>query len=282
MRFLADIQGSKNNDDTPMDVDSSDHARPPKRHRLSLEGESPGDKGRRRDPAADLQEAREKFNGIEIRIDSLENHLNAWEGEMKEELNERLELRFEDVFNERENRLNNGDDSVRSQLQRVESHIDQTADAIKELCGDMEDIMKREDTRDREIELLRKENVGFAGRFLQWEQKLKEYDDARQQDRNTIAALSATLSAYMKKPMTPPGSPRIPSPEDVLEAVREPLLEKVRSHLQPILEDFRSTLEIMIREHHEEIYTTIWQRLYQTRRVVDSVARIVDPADRLA
>lgn len=86
-------------------------------------------------------------------------------------------------------------------------------------------------------------------------------------------ALSAALTAYLTRPPSPPP---VPPQEYILQLLEHPIQEAIRAHLRPILDNFRTDVEAMMKTHNQEVYGTLWAKVKLTLRMVDAIARKVE------
>ncbi|TFK76431.1 hypothetical protein BDN72DRAFT_235565 [Pluteus cervinus] len=272
MESLLGEIGLDHKDPDAMDVDAPDPSRPSKRRRLSV------DIGKVAGPSEDdLQEVREKLANIELRISNFENDINARDEELAGEVNDKLELRFEELLSERLEELNMRDNGISSQMKDVQREAHGVETGVNDLAGEIEDLLKRAEASDKEIAALRKENQEFSGLVAGWDQKLQQYMQNRDQDRETIAALQATLHAYMQRPISPPASPRIPTRDELVKAVREPIIDQLREAVKPLLENYRAEIQVMQHKHGQDVYSNVSQKIDATARIINAVSSIIQP-----
>jgi len=104
------------------------------------------------------------------------------------------------------------------------------------------------------------------------QQRLQAYADAREKDLKEIGALNAALSAHITRPPSPPASPRTLPPEYILQVIEEPLLESVRSNIEPLIHQLRGSIQDMLCTQNAEMYDTLWGKLSLTLRMVEAIS----------
>jgi len=73
------------------------------------------------------------------------------------------------------------------------------------------------------------------------------------------------------RPASPPPTPTVPPPAFILQALEEPLTRAVRMSIQPIVEELRNDVEKLIQTKNGELYSTVWDKISGTLRVVEMI-----------
>ncbi|RDB21045.1 hypothetical protein Hypma_011611 [Hypsizygus marmoreus] len=270
-------------DSMAMEVDHQEgpSVRPLKRRRLS-DGAEPttGPTTETTGPTMeDIDAVREQLSALEDRFSNFENEREQRDGEFFAELEERMELKGEELRNSTLAET----DSVMAALEQrygdVKENIDTTGSQVEELATEVGQLLIRSDTQEKEVEAMKQKIDESNQVFVQLQQQLQGYIQTRERDRSTITALEAALEAYVAQPPSPPVAPQSITPENLLHFVEEPLLDMVRANVQPVVQGLRDEVQEMLREQNQEMFKTLWGRLATTLRMVETISQRIEKDD---
>lgn len=108
-------------------------------------------------------------------------------------------------------------------------------------------------------------------------QRLEQYDKDREKDLKEIAALNAALSAHIGRPPSPPATPLSLPPDYIFQLLEEPLIDSVRARVQPLVDELRNNLQDAMREQNELFYSTVWEKMSLTLKVIEAFSARLQP-----
>lgn len=113
------------------------------------------------------------------------------------------------------------------------------------------------------------------------ERRLQEYISKRDANVHVIQTFEKALNAYTSRPPSPPATPlnMIPSFDYIIESLEEPMKESLRSFLVPAIEDLRKDVEDMVRTQNEELYSTLWNKMTVTLKVLEMIQSKINQGD---
>jgi hypothetical protein len=112
------------------------------------------------------------------------------------------------------------------------------------------------------------------------ERRLQEYISARDVNAGIIQTFENVLNAYISQPPSPPVSPLNLSPLDyIFQSLKEPIVESVRSHLVHVVEELRKEVENMVQTQNAELYSTLWNKMTVTLKVLDKIQSRINQGD---
>jgi hypothetical protein len=80
------------------------------------------------------------------------------------------------------------------------------------------------------------------------ERRLQEYVSTRDANVRVIQTFEKALNAYISQPPSPPATPLNLPPFDYLfQSLEEPMVQSLRSHVVPYVEELRKDVEDMVR-----------------------------------
>jgi hypothetical protein len=120
------------------------------------------------------------------------------------------------------------------------------------------------------------------------ERRMQEYISTREANVQIIQTFEKALNAYISQPPSPPASPlHLPPFDFIFQSLEEPMVQSVRSHLVHVADGLRQDVENMVRTQNAELYSTLWNKITVTLKVLDMIqSRInqgdIEPVQRLA
>lgn len=105
------------------------------------------------------------------------------------------------------------------------------------------------------------------------------YRTAHARDFVVIQTLEVALNAYTSRPLSPPPSPGLPDPEYIMDQIRDPLFEEMRSTVREYMSNARAHLIELMSEHNTGVYETMWQKLEPTLRILNKITERLDDGD---
>ena len=112
------------------------------------------------------------------------------------------------------------------------------------------------------------------------ERRLQEYISTRDTNVHIIQTLEKALNAYLSEPPSPPASPlNLPPFDYIFQSLEEPMIQSVRSHLVHVVEELRKDVENMVRTQNAELYSTLWNKITVTLKVLDMIQSRINQGD---
>lgn len=112
------------------------------------------------------------------------------------------------------------------------------------------------------------------------ERRLQEYISSRDANVRIIQTLEMALNAYISQPPSPPATPlNLPPFDYIFQSLEEPMIQTVRSHLVHVVEELRKDVENMVRTQNAELYSTLWNKITVTLKVLDMIQSRINQGD---
>ena len=112
------------------------------------------------------------------------------------------------------------------------------------------------------------------------ERRLQEYIATRDQNVHIIQTLEKALNAYISQPPSPPATPlNLPPFDYIFQSLEEPMVQSIRSQLVHVVEELRNDVENMVRTQNAELYTTLWDKITVTLKVLDMIQSRINQGD---
>jgi len=71
----------------------------------------------------------------------------------------------------------------------------------------------------------------------------------------------------------------VPCFDYLFQTLEEPLVQSLRSHLVPAIEDLRKDVENIVRTQNAELYSTLWNKITVTLKVLEMIQSKVNSGD---
>ena len=112
------------------------------------------------------------------------------------------------------------------------------------------------------------------------ERRLQEYISTRDANIRVIQTFEQALNAYISQPPSPPATPlNLPPFEYIFQSLEEPMIQSVRAHLVNVIEEMRKDVENMVRTQNAELYSTLWNKITITLKVLDMIQSRINQSD---
>ena len=112
------------------------------------------------------------------------------------------------------------------------------------------------------------------------ERRLQEYISSRDANVRIIQTFERALNAYISQPPSPPSTPlNLPPFDYIFQSLEEPMVQSVRSHLVHVVEELRKDVENMVRTQNAELYSTLWNKITVTLKVLDMIQSRINQGD---
>ncbi|KAJ3726015.1 hypothetical protein C8R42DRAFT_718257 [Lentinula raphanica] len=204
------------------------------------------------------------LQAISERVSTVENDIVAQDAEVRE------------VMREYNDKKEGGEptptavDSLEVRVSHVQNQMVDIATNLKELSEWIAGLYQSSDAmlEKHESIMARKEEEENEIRKLL--RRIEAHEKLRAEDKNEIEALSAALTAYAEKPVSPPSSPF--DPENMVLDMEEQIRELVRSAVKPHVEEARAALSEDLQGYDAELYQSIWSKLSLTHKVIAAVS----------
>ncbi|TFY67464.1 hypothetical protein EVJ58_g1615 [Rhodofomes roseus] len=134
------------------------------------------------------------------------------------------------------------------------------------------------DARDQEHTRLAKENQLLRDRIAALEQQHSTSGTVIEATKAEIQALSAAVQSYITQApvLTPPPPPaplqQVPSLEEILSRIHPSLIQSLHDDMEPLLLNTHQTIQTMLQEQLNHVYTTLLSKMTPTMKTVDVVA----------
>jgi hypothetical protein len=112
------------------------------------------------------------------------------------------------------------------------------------------------------------------------ERRLQEYVSTRDANVRVIQTFEKALNAYISQPPSPPATPLNLPPFDYLfQSLEEPMVQSLHSHVVPYVEELRKDVEDMVRTQNAELYSTLWNKITITLKVLEMIQSRINQGD---
>ena len=113
------------------------------------------------------------------------------------------------------------------------------------------------------------------------ERRLQEYISTRDANVHIIQTFEKALNAYISQPPSPPATPllKLPPFDYIFQSLEEPMVQSIRSHLVHVVEELRKDVENMVRTQNAELYSTLWNKITATLKVLDMIQSRINQGD---
>jgi hypothetical protein len=109
---------------------------------------------------------------------------------------------------------------------------------------------------------------------------MQEYISTRDANVHIIQTFEKALNAYISQPPSPPATPlNLPPFDYIFQSLEEPMVQSVRSHLVHVVEELRKDIEEMVRTQNAELYSTLWNKITVTLKVLDMIQSRINQGD---
>ncbi|KAI0062264.1 hypothetical protein BV25DRAFT_1916182 [Artomyces pyxidatus] len=264
---------------TPMDVDAEGgSSRPAKRRRMSDSSQEPRD-----DLAAGMQEAIEKLHdrirSIDDRVLELDNNLTQHSRDVLEDFEGRLDAKVDEIKGMDDTGAAPSDQigqQAAEQLKVLQDRYEESGNDITELAKEIADLIGKLNESKEENERLAKENQAIKETIVEHEAKMAEQNVALATTRREIRALSETVAAIAAAPLS---QPSYPSLEVIAQAMERPIIRTAREHVEPLLRQFRTDTEELLRLQSLEIQTHVRPKLLHSAKMATLFMKYIEQLD---
>jgi hypothetical protein len=112
------------------------------------------------------------------------------------------------------------------------------------------------------------------------ERRLEEYISTRDENVRIIQTFENALNAYISQPPSPPATPlNLPPFDYIFQSLEEPMVQSIRSQLVLAVEELRTDVENMVRTQNAELYSTLWNKITVTLKVLDMIQSRINQGD---
>lgn len=113
------------------------------------------------------------------------------------------------------------------------------------------------------------------------ERRLQEFISTREANVHVIQTFEKALNAYTSRLPSPPATPlhAIPPFDYIVQSLEEPMIQAIRSNLVPAIEDLRKDVEDMVRTQNAELYSTLWNKITVTLKVLEMIQSKINQGD---
>ncbi|KAF8802892.1 hypothetical protein BYT27DRAFT_7341139 [Phlegmacium glaucopus] len=273
-------------DGAAMDIDQPDGGaarhKSLKRRRISENLDAPGGGSAPPMPTQEeLAELLERLAYMEGLISTLQNDINEHGREAREECEQIVETKLDEFQAAREAEESQRVEEERQHMQSLEQDIMLTGEQVGELATEIGDLITRVGTLEVGVVASRKGKEEGFEKVLEVEQRLREYISTRQANVHLIQTFEKALNAYTSRPPSPPATPlnAIPSFDYILQSLEEPMVQALRSHITPAIEDLRNDVGNMVRTQNAELYSTLWDKISVTLKVLGMIQSKLNQGD---
>ncbi|KAG6900887.1 hypothetical protein C0993_010006 [Termitomyces sp. T159_Od127] len=265
--ILTKLREGTDSDSNAMDVDSQEgpSSRPLKRRR--------GDDS---DPVPENEPGptKEQLEEMKGRIAELEGTFSSFSNDLvarDEEIQQRIEA-------EVESQLDKASSKENDVYEAVSADVKQTGEEIGTMVSELAQLMLQADDQKKELEAVRARIATSQAQFKEMQNKFHKLEEERQKDQKTIAALEEAVKTYTEDPPQPavPGLTH----DQIIHLMDEPLLDIVRAHIQPLLEQLRNKVQEMLNTQNSEMYKALWGKLSLTLRMVETISKRLERVDQ--
>ncbi|KAJ4488014.1 hypothetical protein J3R30DRAFT_3695669 [Lentinula aciculospora] len=196
------------------------------------------------------------------RVSTVENHIAEQETEMREVMRTyRAQDEVGDslIVTPLEARVG----KIQDQMKDIGTNLTELSDWIAQIYIDHDSI---NDNHDRIIAKKKDEEAEIRALLI----RVEEHEKNRAQDRNEIEALSAALTAYCEKPVSPPSSPF--DPETIVLDMEEQIRTLVKNAIKPHIEETRAILSEDLQSYDSQLYRSLWSKLTMTNKIIAAVS----------
>lgn len=118
--------------------------------------------------------------------------------------------------------------------------------------------------------------------LIQFEERLKGFQQSRETNQRAIQTLEAALKVYQSSalqpspPQTPGSNAATPTLSYILSELQDPITEIVRETIRPMLDQTRSETLNLVKQKNREVVERVWLRIELVLKVLATLADKVD------
>ncbi|KAH9842731.1 uncharacterized protein C8Q71DRAFT_853259 [Rhodofomes roseus] len=237
-------------------------------------------------PAGGAGELHNRVLDMEGRVSDLENEIIERDHNLLEEVVSLVQSRMEETQSKPKVEIRSKSPALAApilgphpDLTRVETELATTGNQVEELAGEVATLITQMDARDQEHTRLAKENQLLRDRIAALEQQHSTSGTVIEATKAEIQALSAAVQSYITQapvltPPPPPPAPlqQVPSLEEILSRIHPSLIQSLHDDMEPLLLNTHQTIQTMLQEQLNHVYTTLLSKMTPTMKTVDVVA----------
>jgi len=228
----------------------------------------------------ELEEFLERLARMEGQISTLDNDINQYAREAKEEFEQLVDTKLDEFQTAREEAEKQRLAEEQQHLQDLEQDITLTGEQVGELASEIGNLIMRVGKLEVDVKVLRKGREESFEKVLEVERRLQEYISTRDANVHVIQTFEKALHAYTSQPPSPPATPLSLPPSDyIFQSLEEPMVQSFRSHLVPAIEDLRKDVENMVHSQNAELYSTLWNKIAITLKVLEMIQSKINQGD---
>ncbi|KAG6866923.1 hypothetical protein C0991_003838 [Blastosporella zonata] len=243
----------------------------------------------------ELEEMCEKLSDLESVFATVLNELNAQDSDIRTDVQSQIDTFLEEFTDQLDSRPPLGEEVYKE----VKENIDSTGKDVGELAVEVSHLVISANTQQLEMESIKEHiaaskaeyaevRLNYADPYhpsdrIQMQKQFQSYQESRERDRKTIAALEQALHTYKTSAPPPPPPPVLAiTHAHLIELIEEPLLDTVRGHIQPLIEQLRQQVQLMLNTQNAEMVKTVWGKLGLTLRMVEAISKRLERLDQTA
>ncbi|KAH9951893.1 hypothetical protein B0H21DRAFT_705064 [Amylocystis lapponica] len=296
LRKAAPTVGSDTKLVDTMDPQLSPHQGPPaKRRRLSPAlnqlslAVSSGDKAQLGSNA--LDEVMDLLRKFESRLSDLENDMIQHDNDLLEEVEGRIQNKLEGLQSDHSLPLLSSsepggqiqavvaaeqqpalDVPQGRKLEEFRQEVDTLGEQVGELAQEVANLILEMRAKDEEAQRLRQDNELLMQEVDALKRQQQQNQDAIEESRQEIRALSAAVTAHLSHSADPPPIPQVPEMETIVAAVEPVVLQSVREDMKPLLDGMHTTIDNMLQDQKSQVYATVLSKMSTTIKTVEVVS----------
>ncbi|KAH0583863.1 hypothetical protein H2248_009459 [Termitomyces sp. 'cryptogamus'] len=232
---------------------------------------------RRRGPESDIPDpgpTKEQLEAMQLRIAELENIYSTFSNDLiarDDDLQQRIEA-------EVELQLDRAPHPETDVLDQVNADIKQNGEEVDTLVTELAKLMLKADQQEKDLQAVKARIVTSQAQFQEMRDKFQKFEEQRQKDLKTIVALEEAVKMYTDHSPQPaiPGLTQ----DQIIHLMDEPLIDIVRAHIRPLLEQLRNKVQDMLNMQNSEMYSALWGKLSLTLRMVETISKRLERVDQ--
>ncbi|KAG5727973.1 hypothetical protein E4T56_gene19408 [Termitomyces sp. T112] len=232
---------------------------------------------RRRGPESDIPDpgpTKEQLEAMQLRIAELGNIYSTFSNDLiarDDDLQQRIEA-------EVELQLDRAPHPETDVLDQVNADIKQNGEEVGTLATELAKMMLKADEQEKDLQAVKARIVTSQAQFQEMRDKFQKFEEQRQKDLKTIAALEEAVKMYTDHSPQPaiPGLTQ----DQIIHLMDEPLIDIVRAHIRPLLEQLRNKVQDMLNMQNSEMYSALWGKLSLTLRMVETISKRLERVDQ--
>ncbi|KAF9529467.1 hypothetical protein CPB83DRAFT_882892 [Crepidotus variabilis] len=227
----------------------------------------------------EVEELLERLINMENQAFELDQQATIYEQAISDEFDSRLDHILEDHSAEKKKKEKEKEEAQKQarskEIERVTMESNRLGTDVTEMATHLSSLLEKVELMETKLDEERSmRDQGFT-QVIEFEERLKKFQESRDANQRTIQTLEAALKAYQTAPSPPPTPPTqisLPTPEYILSGIQDQLIEAVRQSLQPMAEQYRKDVDDLVKANNKDVLEKVWPRMDLVMKLLATAA----------